>query len=263
MFFVDEIDSMGARGENGHNESWWTAVINTWLAFLDGSTNRRNIIVIAATNLPARVDPAMRRPGRLDKHIIIPPPNIHEIEGILLHHLRLASDPYPKFLRQAATALRGSSPADIMQVARDARRHARKEGREVRIYDVLDILPPPKLTGADDWIVCVHEAGHVVGNLHAGFRIESVDADRTVTNSYLPPCVRSEPLKNMIRMTLAGRAAEEVVVGEIGVGCRIDLLQATRDLQAHLFQGGEAGLVSRDVGHLWPSDVALLEGETA
>jgi cell division protease FtsH len=259
IFFIDEIDSMGSRGDNGHNESWWTAIINTWLAFLDGAKDRHQVIVIAATNLPDRVDPAMRRPGRLDRHIVIPLPDIGEISGILLHHLKLECDPYPEYLKTAATALRGRSPAEIMQVARDARRHARDQNRSVRIHDVLDVLPPPLLRGQDDWIVCVHEAGHVIGNLHGGFVIENVDADRCVTNSLFPPCVRVRPLMDMIRMTLAGRAAEEVVVGEIGVGSKGDLAHATANVRDHLFQGGGAGLVSRDKGQLFPAEIAIVE----
>ncbi len=260
IFFIDEIDSMGARGDNGHNESWWTAIINCLLSFLDGAKARRNIVVVAATNLPDRVDAALRRPGRLDRHVVIPTPNVDEIEGILLHHLKLGAAPYPKFLREAATALRGRSPADVMQVARDARRHARKERRTVRISDVLDVLPGPKWAGADDWMICVHEAGHAIGSLHAGFPLISVDVDRCVTLSEQPPIVRTGPFEDTIRLTLAGRAAEEVVLGVHGVGARADLLQATDNVRTLLFEMGYGGLVYRHASRpLWQEDYARIE----
>ena len=72
IVFLDELDSIGARGGNAHNESWFASIINSWLAFLDGSEPRVGIIVIAATNMPERIDEAFLRPGRLEKHVRIP-----------------------------------------------------------------------------------------------------------------------------------------------------------------------------------------------
>src|SRR5208283_3547840 len=71
ILFVDEIDSIGTRGSNDHNDSWFRTIVNAWLAFLDGAEPRTGIVVIGATNLPERIDPALLRPGRLDRHIEI------------------------------------------------------------------------------------------------------------------------------------------------------------------------------------------------
>ena len=87
IVFVDEIDSIGARDENGHNETWFRTIINAWLAFLDGAEPRTGIVVIAATNLPEKIDPALCRPGRLDRHVKLPTPTIADLQGVLKFHL--------------------------------------------------------------------------------------------------------------------------------------------------------------------------------
>lgn len=92
ILFVDEIDSIGARGQNVHNDSWFRSIINSWLSFLDGAEPRVGIVVIGATNDPAHVDPALLRPGRLDRHVSIPTPSISDLAGIIKHHLGADAD---------------------------------------------------------------------------------------------------------------------------------------------------------------------------
>lgn len=86
ILFIDEIDSVGARGGRAHNSGWFDVVINALLAELDGAEPRPGVVVVGATNHPDAIDPALRRPGRLDRHIEIPKPTIDDLKGILAHH---------------------------------------------------------------------------------------------------------------------------------------------------------------------------------
>lgn len=91
ILLIDEIDGIGSRGSTGNNrkpyDDYWTALINRLLELLDGALKSEGVIVVAATNHPDRIDPALLRSGRLEKHIAIPPPGITALTGILAHHL--------------------------------------------------------------------------------------------------------------------------------------------------------------------------------
>ncbi|AKI03550.1 ATPase family protein associated with various cellular activities (AAA) (plasmid) [Hoeflea sp. IMCC20628] len=91
IVFIDELDAIGSRGGgrggDDRNEHYWTTLITRLLELLDGALKTEGIIVFAATNLPDRIDPALLRSGRLEKHVIIPPPDAHALAGILAHHL--------------------------------------------------------------------------------------------------------------------------------------------------------------------------------
>ena len=76
IVFIDEIDSIHSRSDRDHNSSWFTVVVNALLAELDGATPRPGVVVVGATNFPDRIDPALRRPGRLDRHVEIPRPSV-------------------------------------------------------------------------------------------------------------------------------------------------------------------------------------------
>ncbi|WP_237481342.1 AAA family ATPase [Lichenibacterium dinghuense] len=140
LLFVDEIDSMGRRGGNDHNESWFTAIINSWLAFLDGAVPRDGIVVVAATNYPDRVDPALVRPGRLERHIELPIPDIDALAGIVRAHLGADAMLTDAEVAEAARAVRGRSPAQVQLLAREARRVARWCGRRVCASDLTDAV---------------------------------------------------------------------------------------------------------------------------
>src|SRR5208283_3734859 len=159
ILFVDEIDSIGTRGGNDHNDSWFRTIVNAWLAFLDGAEPRTGIVVIGATNLPERIDPALLRPGRLDRHVEIPYPTIDSIHGVLRHH---AGD-LPG-LRLAAVACRGKSPAETAQVVRDARRLARRAKRDLTVFDITKVVEAARRqrTPHQDAVIARHEAGHAV-----------------------------------------------------------------------------------------------------
>ena len=91
IVFIDELDAIGSRsggrGGNDRYEHYWTNLITRLLELLDGALKTEGVIVVAATNLPDRIDPALLRSGRLEKHVVIPPPDTQALAGILAHHL--------------------------------------------------------------------------------------------------------------------------------------------------------------------------------
>ncbi|MCY0154989.1 AAA family ATPase [Hoeflea alexandrii] len=91
IIFIDELEAIGSRGGgrggDDRHEHYWTSLITRLLELLDGALKTEGVIVVAATNLPERIDPALLRSGRLEKHVVIPPPDAEALAGILVHHL--------------------------------------------------------------------------------------------------------------------------------------------------------------------------------
>lgn len=249
ILFLDEFDSMGVRGENGHNDSWFQTQINAWLAFLDGCDPRTGVIAIAATNHPDRVDPALRRPGRLDRHVEIPMPSMTELPGIVCHHLSIDD-------ARAARACRGMSPADIQQACRGARRIARRARRQVTADDLIAVITASNPRDpAFERLCAVHEAGHAVIAAYLGLRLKHIDLDRRETGYSVPSCPTRKQLEDVIVATFSGRAAEDVVLGAVTMGAEDDIKTATafaRDLH------GRFGLGSAGVMRVGDTDISAL-----
>ncbi|QLF71203.1 AAA family ATPase [Peteryoungia desertarenae] len=92
ILFIDEIDNIGSRmgggsGRSGKHDDYWSSVVNRLLELLDGAAKTEGVIIVAATNLPGKIDPALLRSGRLERHIEIPKPDLKALTGILAHHL--------------------------------------------------------------------------------------------------------------------------------------------------------------------------------
>lgn len=104
ILFIDEIDNIGSRsgGHRGQHDDYWRSLINRLLELLDGVSKTEGVVIVAATNLPEKIDPALLRSGRLEKHVEIPLPDIDALVGIIAHHLGedletvLASTPMAK-----------------------------------------------------------------------------------------------------------------------------------------------------------------------
>jgi ATP-dependent Zn protease len=121
-------------------------------------------VVVAATNYPEHIDAAFRRPGRLDRHAVIELPDRAAREQMLALHL--GADISREHVKDIAAAIGGYTGAHIEQLARDARRVARRAGREVEVADLLSLVPPMlPLSGDERRAVCFHEAGHAVVGL--------------------------------------------------------------------------------------------------
>ncbi|MFK0382449.1 AAA family ATPase [Agrobacterium sp. NPDC090273] len=243
ILFIDEFDSFGSRTSlRGDNAAYGLQVINALLELLDGAVGREGVVVIAATNRPGDIDEALLRPGRLDRHIQIPLPDLAARAQILLAHSR--SDLPQDELQTIASATSGYSGAALRQLARDARRIARTERRELRCSDFMTIVPPiASLTRRERWIASIHEAGHAVVGLELGVgEIEALVVARQAAHrddsfahvEWRRPRMRNRTLQSYrdeIAMLLGGVAAESVVLGDIHDGwCGVegsDLHRAT------------------------------------
>lgn len=121
ILFIDEIDGIGRRGGGGGSgkayDDYWTSLINRLLELLDGTFKSDGVIVLSATNLPDRIDPALLRSGRLERHITLPLPDAEALTGILQHHLGadldtvLASAPQAELPQRLAATTRPMKPA--------------------------------------------------------------------------------------------------------------------------------------------------------
>jgi hypothetical protein len=162
ILFLDEIDSFGDR----HNaeprwEQYQREVINGFLECLDGAESRKGVIVIGATNLPEKIDPAILRPGRLERLIAIPLPDAQARAGILRFHL--AEHLPGADLMPLAQRLEGLSGADLEKIVRDAKRKARRERRPLHLDDLNASTPRlVVLSDAAYHRTCLHEAAHAL-----------------------------------------------------------------------------------------------------
>jgi cell division protease FtsH len=236
IVFIDEIDSLPSR-DTGRDNSWWSAIVNTVLEQLDGFQTREGVVVIAACNDPAKLDGALVRAGRLDTHIAIPMPDVPALCGIFRTHL--GADLAGADLRAAALAARGRTGADVERWVRMARRAARAASRAPALQDLLDAVRG----GGCEWPadvrrrVAYHEAGHAVMLLALG-----IAEPTALSIGGAGGLAESDPgelqantrahLKKFLVALLGGRAAEELVFGEVTAGAGgaedSDLGRATR-----------------------------------
>ena len=162
ILFIDEIDSVGNRAKFTHDYAEYSIqVVNSLLECIDGTDGREGVIVIGAANDPDRIDPAVRRAGRLDKHVVIPLPDANDRVAILKQHVRgeLSLEDL-EALKSLTSEFTG---ADLAQLARNARREARRANRSLTIDDLKMNLPKSvRLPDNYRESIAIHEAGHVV-----------------------------------------------------------------------------------------------------
>ncbi len=223
----DEADSVGVRGGNAQNDSWFAPMINAWLAFLDGAEPRDGVVVIAATNYPDRIDAALRRPGRLDRDVALPRPDPAALRGILAAHLRV--DAEAPGMDEAARAVRGSTPAEVELLVREARRHARSARRQPTPADVAATAVAMRPTSAPevDRRVAIHEAAHAVAALAVGIGVDWIDADRGIAHVRYASVQGPRDWLDAVVVGLAAGAAEVRVFGYCSSGREHDLAMAT------------------------------------
>ena len=237
ILFIDEIDTIPARGSGKWNDDWWVSITNTLLECLDGFERREGVVVIAACNDPARLDPALVRAGRLDRHIAIPLPDMPALMGIFRSHL--GADLEGADLRAVALAARGHTGADVERWVRQARRVARTAARALEMADLLDAVRggEPDLPADVRRRVAHHEAGHAIALLALGVaepKALSIGAGGGLAESDLGEIqAQTRPhLEQFIVALLAGRAAEQLVFGEATAGAGgsegSDLARATQ-----------------------------------
>jgi ATP-dependent Zn protease len=270
ILFLDEIDSIGSRELIGgdRNIIYQTEVINALLEQIQGIATVDPVIVIAATNYLERVDPALRRAGRLDQAVQLPLPNIPSLEQIFAYYLgpyradkQVARDVETRTLAELSLGLTG---ADVEFFVRGAARRARRANRKIKQEDLVAEITrrprrpdsAPRLTKEEIRRVAVHEAGHALARL-----ISSTHGEDITFITIIPRMdgslgfVASVPSNGhmLTRRTmlaeletlLAGRAAEEVVFGvsDIGTGAGgpssgSDLAVATKTAALLVCQSG-------------------------
>lgn len=177
ILFIDEIDVVGSRGGHGDHDGWWRMIITALLESLDGTTRREGLVVIAACNDPNQLDPALIRSGRLDRRFEIGLPDETALARIFAHHLPGADE---TAFATAATVLAGSaSGADVARIAREARRVARRQKRDLVAGDLLSIAMPEDTRPPEvQRLTAVHEAGHAVAAMSLGRMPEALSVIR-------------------------------------------------------------------------------------
>ncbi|MGO4441191.1 AAA family ATPase [Rhizobium sp. RAF56] len=228
LLFLDEFDAIGDRAKfPARHETYSTTVVNAMLECLDGTESREGVIVVGACNFPEKIDPALLRSGRLERHVLFPLPDATARGEILGFHLPTLAD--DTALKEIGERLPGKSGADLERLAREARRVARKEARDVNISDVRSqVQVPPPLDAKTLYRVAIHEAGHAIvthalllGKIERVEIYDNVENFATVTDSHGGTMIsmpqreflsRWDAMK-IITSDLAGAAAEDLIFG--------------------------------------------------
>ena len=276
VLLLDELDAVPNRETvDARYRDFWTPVVTSLLLALDGATsNSANIIVVGATNHPARLDPALVRPGRLNKIIHIDLPNAEAVVGILRQHL---GDDMPDVdLTPFGVLGAGSSGAEIAGWAKTARARALAAGRPMTVGDLVHVVAPPE-TRSPELLraISYHESSHAVltetlsvGEVQAVTLVPQGSSGgrcrATLRNS---AAMSAAQVDDLVVSLLAGRAADEML-GEAHSGAggerMSDLGLATHMVAAKMISWGLGGsLLYRgdysEVGDVLRLDPALRE----
>ncbi len=250
IVFIDEIDAVGRhRGAGlggGHDEREQT--LNQLLVEMDGFDVNQGIILIAATNRPDILDPALLRPGRFDRHIVVDKPDLRGREEILKVHARgkpLAPDVDLKVIARRTPGFVGADLANLVNEAAllAARRNKDKITMQEFEEAIDRVLAGPErrsrlISEKEKKVIAYHEAGHALvakmlpgadpvhrisiiprGHAALGYTLQLPTEDRYLTTK--------TELLNKIAVLLGGRVAEKIVFGDITTGAQNDLERAT------------------------------------
>ena len=250
IVFIDEIDAVGRRRGSGmgggHDEKEQT--LNQLLVEMDGFSRTEGVIVLAATNRPDILDPALLRPGRFDRQIHVGKPDVKGREDILKVHAKGKRLDESVSLKTIARSTAGFTGADLSNLLNEAAIKAAREDRPALTMEDLNealmkiTAGPAKKSRVpnrrDLKVTAIHEAGHAV----AMYRLPTHDPVRHVTivprgqslgaTWYIPRDDSSNPTRNemyeQIVSLLGGRVAEDLFLGDISVGASNDIERATK-----------------------------------
>ena len=261
IVFIDEIDTIGKKRDNGgyggNDEREQT--LNQLLAEMDGFDAAKGVVILAATNRPESLDPALLRPGRFDRRIPVELPDLAGREAILKVHAKDVRMGEDVDLGAIARATPGASGAELANIINEAALRAVKLGRKIVGQSDLEESVETVIAGAqrknavlsekDKRTVAYHETGHaLVAALQTnsapvtkitivprtsgalGYTMQVDEGDRVLMSR--------EEIENKIATLTAGRAAEELVIGSISTGASNDIEQATKLARAYFTRYG-------------------------
>jgi len=269
IIFIDELDALGkARGLNplaSHDEREQT--LNQLLAEMDGFDTKKGVIIMAATNRPEILDPALLRPGRFDRHVLVDRPDINGRTAILAVHCKGVKVAKEVDLSVIAARTPGFVGADLANLVNEAALLAARKGKSQVTSEEFDEAIDRLLAGLEKKkkvmsrkekeIVAFHETGHAlmasllqtadpvhkISIIPRGIAALGYTMQRPTEDRYL---MTKKELMDRLAVLLAGRVAEEVSFGEVSTGAHDDLAKATDIAKSMVKEFG----MSERVGHI-------------
>jgi cell division protease FtsH len=273
IVFIDELDALGKTRVQSpigsHEEREQT--LNQLLAEMDGFDSRKGVIIMAATNRPEVLDPALLRPGRFDRQVLVDKPDVKGREAILHIHTKNVKMASNVDLRIVAARTAGFAGADLANLVNEAALLAARNDKtavDPKDFDsaidrlVAGLEKKRVMSAKEREIVAFHESGHAIvastlpgldpvhkiSIVQRGFGALGYTLQLPLEDRYL---MTRTDLLNQLAVLLAGRSAEEIAFGEISTGAQNDLQRATDIARAMVTEFGmsdELGVVSFD-GH--------------
>ncbi len=277
IVFIDELDALGKvriqTPMGSHEEREQT--LNQLLAEMDGFDARKGVIIMAATNRPEVLDPALMRPGRFDRQVLVDKPDVRGREEILKIHVRKVKIAEQVDLKVIAARTAGFAGADLANLVNEAALlAARRDKTSVEMKDfeeaidrlIAGLEKKRVMSDKERRIVAYHESGHAIvatvlpgldpvhkiSIVQRGFGALGYTMQLPLEDKYL--MTRSD-LISQLSVLLGGRSAEEIAFGEISTGAQNDLMRATDIARAMVTEFGMSdalGVVNYD-GHRQPS----------
>ncbi len=250
IIFIDEIDAVGRhRGAGyggGHDEREQT--LNQLLVEMDGFGNNEGVIIIAATNRPDILDPALMRPGRFDRQVYVGAPDMKDREAVLEIHAKSKKLSSNVSLKTIAKSTSGFTPADLENLLNEAALLAARNGHEVILMDdieksMLKIIAGPAKKNRirnkkETKLVAYHEAGHALAMkfLETQDPVHHISIiPRGMANGYTISLPREDvytvsktAMSEQIISLLGGRVAEQLVMNDISTGASNDIQRASQ-----------------------------------
>ncbi len=249
IIFIDEIEAIGrsrSRSQSQTNDERENT-LNQLLVEMDGFSSDETVIIMAATNRPDLLDPALTRPGRFDRQIHIAKPDLNEREAIFKIHIKKLALGKDVDLRRLAEQTPGFAGAEIANTCNEAALHAaRKHKKVVEMEDFTSAIDRvvgglekknKLITPKEKKIIAYHETGHalcgwLLKHAHPLVKVSIIPRGIAALGfaQYLPReqnLYTREELLDTICMTLGGRAAEELIFGDISTGAQNDLERTT------------------------------------
>ena len=265
IIFIDELDAVGrVRGTGlggGNDEREQT--LNQILSEMDGFTGHEAVIVLAATNRPDVLDPALLRPGRFDRHVTLELPDREAREAILKVHTRKMPVAPDVDLKTLAAATPGFSGADLKNLVNEAAMAAARTDRraidmrdfeEMRDKVMMGTVRSLAIRPDEKHRLAVHEAGHTLvayflPNADPLYKVTIIPRGRSLGGTHMLPeeerhTLPEDYLKDRLAVMLGGRTAEKVLLGTVSSGADDDIKNATQTARAMVARWG----MSEEIG---------------